>query len=180
MHTEIQDGTASSGKPPTVESADPTSNNPQSGLDHNPQSGLDYNPQSGLHWLTRSLHGAGSTCFSAFSGWGTKREISEFVKRLHEEYVRMEKIGRSEIDRGPRNTRYVWPFIEESQKDFNSHESELKTQGGRTIGLDSDQLEQLSLAYLWVAPRDGPTRPKPRCWSLKEHEELRDLLEPKL
>jgi hypothetical protein len=142
-----------------------------------------FNTRSALDWVTGSLHGAGSTLvdlFKAVSGRGTRREISEFVKQLHEEYVRMEKIGRSEIDRGPRNTRYVWPFIEESQKDFNSHESELKTQGGRTIGLDSDQLEQLSLAYLWVAPRDGPTRPKPRCWSLKEHEELRDLLEPKL
>jgi hypothetical protein len=180
MHTEIQDGTASSGKPPTVESADPTSNNPQSGLDHNPQSGLDYNPQSGLHWLTRSLHGAGSTCFSAFSGWGTKREISEFVKRLHEEYVRMEKIGRSEIDRGPRNTRYVWPFIEEFQKDFNSHESELKAQAGRTIDLNPGQLMQLSLAYVSNAPRGWPIKPNERYWSLDEHEELRDLLEAQL
>jgi hypothetical protein len=168
MPTEFRDDTTGSVKPPTIESVDPISS---------------YNTRSALDWVTGSLHGAGSTLvdlFKAVSGRGTRREISEFVKQLHEEYVRMEKIGRSEIDRGPRNTRYVWPFIEESQKDFNSHESELKTQGGRTIGLDSDQLEQLSLAYLWVAPRDGPTRPKPRCWSLKEHEELRDLLEPKL
>jgi hypothetical protein len=168
MPTEFRDDTTGSVKPPPLESVDPISS---------------FNTRSALDWVTGSLHGAGSTLvdlFKAVSGRGTRREISEFVKQLHEEYVRMEKIGRSEIDRGPRNTRYVWPFIEESQKDFNSHESELKTQGGRTIGLDSDQLEQLSLAYLWVAPRDGPTRPKPRCWSLKEHEELRDLLEPKL
>ncbi|KAG7530852.1 hypothetical protein FFLO_04759 [Filobasidium floriforme] len=139
MPTEIQDGTASSGKPPTIGSAHPTTKN----------------TQSALNWLTESLHGAGSTFSSAFSGWGTKREISEFGKQLHEEYVRMEKMGRSVIDRGPRNTRYVWPFIEEFQKDFNTHESELKAQGGRTIGLDSDQLEQLSLAYVSIAPLYG-------------------------
>lgn len=164
MPTELQDGTASSGKPPTIESVDPNS----------------YNTQSALGRLPGSLYDAGSTFLSAFSGWGAKREISEFVKRLHEEYVRMEKIGRSEIDRGPRNTRYVWPFIKEFQKDFNTHESELKAQGGKTIGLNSDQLQQLSLAYVSIAPRDGPIKPTPRCWSLDEHEELRDFFVAKL
>ena len=92
----------------------------------------------------------------------------------------MEKIGRTVIDRGPVNTRYVWPFIEKFQKEFNSHESELKAQGRRIIGLNPDQLEQLSLAYVSIAPRDWPIKPRWRYWSLDEHEELRDLLEAEL
>jgi hypothetical protein len=122
------------------------------------------------------LYGAGSTFFSAFPGWGTKREISEFGKQLHEEYVRMEKMGRSVIDRGPRNTRYVWPFIEEFQKDFNTHESKLKEQGRKPIGLNAAQLWHLTLAYVRVVPYDWPIRPLWRGWSLDEHEQLRDLL----
>ena len=168
MPTEFRDDTTGSVKPPTIESVDPISS---------------YNTRSALDWVTGSLHGAGSTLvdlFKAVSGRGTRREISEFVKQLHEEYVRMEKIGRSEIDRGPRNTRYVWPFIEEFQKDFNSHESELKAQAGRTIDLNPGQLMQLSLAYVSNAPRGWPIKPNERYWSFDEHEELRDLLEAQL
>jgi hypothetical protein len=164
MPTEVEDGTASSGKPPTIESANPTTKN----------------TQSALNWLTESLHGAGSTLFSAFSDWGTKREISEFVKRLHEEYVRMEKVDRSEIDRGRVNTRFVWPFIEKFQEEFNSHESKMEAQGRKPIDLNPGQLQQLSLAYVSIAPRDWPIKPNERYWSLDEHEGLRDLLVPEL
>jgi hypothetical protein len=92
----------------------------------------------------------------------------------------MEKVDRSEIDRGRVNTRFVWPFIEKFQEEFNSHESKMEAQGRKPIDLNPGQLQQLSLAYVSIAPRDWPIKPNERYWSLDEHEGLRDLLVPEL
>jgi hypothetical protein len=163
MPTEIQDGTASSSKPPNSESADLLSSDAQS--------------TGTLQWVAGSLHRTGCRLYGLLpslpgSSWGPKREISEFGEKLHKKYIELEKRDFIEIDPSHKIASAV---MMEFLSQFESRELELQAKGQKAIDPAPRQIQLLMSAYVLIAPRNRWNKPEWRGWSLVEHEQLQDL-----